>query len=119
MPRQSILLQVLLLVALAVRICVGAPCCTRGMSPSEPVAQTGHHQMAAAHDLAPSGHGEHDSDNTANPCCSACGPTLPQQPLILARTAAPAGAFALAPEHPVPSLEAIRAYQARGPPSRV
>ena len=126
MHRQlPLVLQVMLLVSLAVRLAVGAPCCLsmdERVSATEPAAMehgSGMHHMSMGEEEAPSGHDGHEGDNTANPCCSACGPTLAQQPPSLARVAAPPAVFASAPEHPAPSLEAIRAYLATGPPSRV
>lgn len=127
MRRQlPIFLQILLLASLAVRLAVGAPCClsmNEGAKAAESAPALHHegamHDMDMAGSDAPSGHDDHEGDNTANPCCSACGPTLAAQSFAVPGRLAVAHVFIAVPEHPVPSLEAIRAYQARGPPSRV
>lgn len=127
MPRQiPILLQVLLLVSLAIRLAVGAPCClSMGEAETPQSVSVGMHHSGAMSEMAmadteePAGHDNHDGDNTANPCCSACGPILPQQPVCLQSRTLVVNDYSAEPEHPVPSLEAVRAYLARGPPSAV
>ena len=125
-PRPFLLL--LLLVAIGVRSVVGAPCCVAIAQATEAAASE-----AAAADAAANGHAAHDAhhsdhashgghaghssdDPSANPCCSACGPTLPSEPAQLASPseardmpqAAPIRALATRPPFP--------AYDARGPP---
>lgn len=131
-PSASIL-HILLLMALAVRVAFGAPCClTFPDNFAGDHADAGHEMMAmAAHgepshaDLAHAGHTDradsnghsgHDGDNTAKPCCSACGPTLPSSDAD-AFVAAPLPDSHFYPRFAqLPPLAAHRQYNARGPP---
>ncbi|MEO0464714.1 MAG: hypothetical protein AAF127_16425 [Pseudomonadota bacterium] len=126
-------LSVLLLAALALRMVCGAPCCwepNAAHGPTEAASHHGHHghhghAMAASvthqsPDLADnSGHPAQHSDNTANPCCSACGPTLPPEPLQLARVAVEGIMPGAAPVRELATRPPFPAYDARGPPSAV
>lgn len=114
------MLTMALLVAIALRVVVGAPCCwTEQAGTSPPVEHHEHHSAHADHtghaesDNPHEGHGE---DAIAKPCCSACGPTLPPEPTLLAARVAPLTLHepeairALATRPPFP------AYEATGPP---
>ncbi len=120
------LLHFFLLLAIGVRVIVGAPCC---LPPAEAAQMD--HGAQAHHDMHDdmavdegerlvgndAGHGDgHGDDPSANPCCSACGPTLPSEPVLFASRAI---------MREVPAATAIRvlatrppfpAYEARGPP---
>ena len=133
--RDHPLLLLLLLLSLGVRTIVGAPCCMDmpGAHNDHHAVETTHHADHSSHDHAAgeahtqrvaldeghSSHSKHDGDNTANPCCSACGPTLPPElayltPPGLARSLPePTPVRALATRPPYP------AYEATGPPALV
>ncbi|MEL6877068.1 MAG: hypothetical protein AAGL68_03100 [Pseudomonadota bacterium] len=110
------LLIIALLVSIGLRTALGAPCCLN----AEAFAQTPEIASAAqdhtAHSVhgghggasqeAPGGHGGHGDDPTANPCCSACGPTLPIDPVLLAL---------VKPTATLPEPDTIRAFQTRPP----
>ncbi|MGB3469565.1 MAG: hypothetical protein WBA51_01930 [Erythrobacter sp.] len=108
----------LMLAAIALRSVLGAPCCMEPLSAAEPTL--GEHSAHSGHGAVGShsgDHGDHSGDDpSANPCCSACGPTLPpDQPVLTARTAPmtlpePAPVRTLATRPPFP------AYEATGPP---
>lgn len=76
------------------------------------------HDMAL-HVPEPPGHSDHDGENVANPCCSACGPTLAETPACIIAPQLVMGDYSTGPERPVPSLEAVRSYLATGPPISV
>ena len=112
------LLLALLLMAFAVRTVLGAPCCLD----SAHAAETNHVEAEAEHHSDHSDHAqdtEHDShgdDSAANPCCSACGPTLPT---VLAKFTPGAAIKALHAPEAIRSLATrppFPAYDATGPP---
>ncbi len=123
-------LIVALLVSIGLRTVFGAPCCFNEEAlakvPGIELAAQGHssHAEHAEHsDVSQDSHGDHGDghgdDSTAKPCCSACGPTLPADPVLIA-IAKPATSL--------PEPEAIRAlatrppfpaYDATGPPLQV
>jgi len=141
--RQS-LIQLALLLALALRTALGAPCCIEmphaaashaaqasiqhAADHTGHGAQTGHaHHYAAdatqavkangsASDAGHDGHEGHGEDPSANPCCSACGPTLPPQIAPLAARSPSRDAPAPAPIRALPKRAPLTAYDARGPP---
>ncbi|MEM6826795.1 MAG: hypothetical protein AAF553_02520 [Pseudomonadota bacterium] len=117
---QRPVLQLLLLLAIGLRTVFGAPCCI------DMNAAGGHHHHAAHahHDHSVVGDaGDEDKDNAqdsaANPCCSACGPTLPPDTaptlarLALRETPVATPILTLATRPPFP------AYDATGPPASV
>ncbi|QFT77307.1 hypothetical protein [Erythrobacter sp. THAF29] len=101
----------LLVLAILVRGAVGAPCCVT----FDDTAQAG----ASSH-MAHAGpadrHDGHAEDNTANPCCSACGPTLPPEIASLAHVSAPRTVPEPAPIRALATRPPYPAYEARGPP---
>ncbi|MEL7445917.1 MAG: hypothetical protein AAGK02_08895, partial [Pseudomonadota bacterium] len=116
-------LLTMLLVAIGLRTALGAPCC---LEPSQ-WAETGahevevhtnmaHHEHATHADVSDDGHGSHGEGPASNPCCAACGPTLPADPIELALIK-PIGAL---PEPDAIRVLATRppfpAYDATGPP---
>lgn len=120
----------ILLLAFLVRAALGAPCCL-DMSVADEPAQLHHsanahakhagmdasHGKSAAHE--DQGHAGHGDDPAANPCCSACGPTLPPEPgAFLARIAlhSPPEPAAI---HALPTRPPFPAYEATGPPLTV
>jgi len=118
-PRRPFLLS-LMLIAIAMRAAFGAPCCMEpamsGQAAGAAMVQVDHaaHSVPADHSTDP--HAGHSDDPAANPCCSACGPTLPPDPAVIAhppeKRAYPLRAAfrILATRPPFP------AYDATGPP---
>ena len=113
-------LLTLMLMAVAVRTVFGAPCCldmaqaaTVGVEAASLGEDHEHTHEAAGPEDA---HGGHSDSNSANPCCSACGPTLPPEAASFAAASLtrevpqPAAIRALATRPPFP------AYEATGPP---
>ncbi|MEM7667280.1 MAG: hypothetical protein AAF250_15605 [Pseudomonadota bacterium] len=112
--------MIALLVSLGLRTVLGAPCCMDGGGHAQ-VSEAAAHADHTLHDTALGGHddadhSEHGDSPTANPCCSACGPTLPPEPICIAL---------ISPPQAAPEPEAIRelatrppypAYDATGPP---
>ncbi|MEO0698846.1 MAG: hypothetical protein AAFY81_03910 [Pseudomonadota bacterium] len=124
------ILHFALLVAIALRMIVGAPCCMDPVSAAshslDVAAQSdhAHHDDRADRPVSPSdtpasGHEGHGGDNTANPCCSACGPTLPVDPVQFAARSAPRSAPEATPVRALATRPPFPAYAARGPPSAV
>lgn len=127
-PRHFML--VVMLAAIGLRSVLGAPCCAfvtqaveaQAVEAQAVEAQAGQHDgthadhAEHAEHAQNSGHSGHGDDPSANPCCSACGPTLPPEPAqLLARSLlvekpAPSPIRRLATRPPFP------AYEARGPP---
>lgn len=107
-----------LLAALMLRVVAGAPCCMVPLDDGAGVQAGSHAQHAQHHsnDQSDDPHSGHGEDATAKPCCSACGPTLPPEPVALAkqtisqRGAEPQAIRSLATRPPYP------AYDATGPP---
>ncbi|MEL7189241.1 MAG: hypothetical protein AAGK17_06775 [Pseudomonadota bacterium] len=111
-----------MLAAFMLRTLLGAPCCADTALAAMQDVDAAHaemvtdHSMHANHSSHANHHAGHDPDSTANPCCSACGPTLPPDPALIAlhkTTPAlpqPAPVRALATRPPFP------AYDATGPP---
>lgn len=118
-------LHFVLLLAIGLRTVFGAPCCLPPVE-AAPMEQGVDHSAHAHHDMAEQnggdpggdaeGHSGHGDDPSANPCCSACGPTLPSEPTSFTlrdpvrEVPAPAPIRELATRPPFP------AYDARGPP---
>ncbi|MEM6909095.1 MAG: hypothetical protein AAF494_10485 [Pseudomonadota bacterium] len=112
-------LLTMLLLAIALRSILGAPCC---VDPAMALSAEHLHRADHAHHATHGSgthekHGDgHGDDPSANPCCSACGPTLPPDLPLIALVAPPqtmpepATARALATRPPFP------AYDATGPP---
>lgn len=106
-------LMLALLVAIGLRTVLGAPCCVDPASAALVIENAGHahHSEEEGHD-----HSEHGEGASVNPCCSACGPTLPPEPALIALVRTPralpepAAIRALATRPPYP------AYDATGPP---
>lgn len=134
MHRSHPILHFALLAAIALRMIVGAPCCMDPLSAAsnslaaaaqhDHHAHQGHHAGDAVNQSdtpAPShgGHEGHGGDNTANPCCSACGPTLPADPVQLAARSAPRNVPEATTVRELATRPPFPAYDARGPPSRV
>ncbi|MEM6475861.1 MAG: DUF2946 family protein [Pseudomonadota bacterium] len=123
--RRRPFLMIALLLAIGLRSALGAPCCVDravaadGVADSVAMAADSHHTHDAHHGHDGEGgdhHSEHGDSPTANPCCSACGPTLPAEPVSFALTEAKR----LAPEAKAIRALATRppypAYEATGPP---
>lgn len=123
-------LLTLMLMAIGLRAVLGAPCCMT--VPGVDGAASGHHHTAhaqaehVAHEIGhgndaagSSEEGQPAADPSANPCCSACSPPLPSDPVeFTARTAPkalpePTPVRALATRPPYP------AYEATGPPALI
>ena len=118
-PRPFLL--VALLLAFGIRSVLGAPCCLLVAHSAEPdQAQHADHAQHMGHGspehATHKGHEGHGEDPGANPCCSACGPTLPPEPMLVGTIVD----FASAPQaEPIRALETrppFPAYEARGPP---
>lgn len=133
MKTQRTLLLAIMLVAIGLRSVLGAPCCAF-IEQARAVSVEHHAHKGQAHHSAQDhvdhstghsghtghnndgGHSGHGDDPSANPCCSACGPTLPPEPTAIAKASlivqtpepAPIRAFATRPPFPF--------YEARGPP---
>lgn len=93
-PKSRPFLLTFLLMAFAVRTVLGAPCCMD----TAHAAETNHVEAAAEHhtddsehagDTSDAGHGGHGDNSAANPCCSACRPTLPPELAKLTPRTAP------------------------------
>lgn len=107
----------ILLLAIGLRVTLGAPCC---MEPLPVQPQT--IEMADPHhhpEHAPELHDKHGDDPSANPCCSACGPTLPPDPALIASGTAPLSLSAPAPIRELATRPPFPAYDATGPPLRI
>ncbi|MEM9502193.1 MAG: hypothetical protein AAF941_10170 [Pseudomonadota bacterium] len=112
--------MIALIVAIGLRTVLGAPCCMDGLGHaqvSDANAHSEHHlHKAALTEGAGHEHSEHGDSPTANPCCSACGPTLAPKPAQIALINTPrilpqpTAIRALATRPPFP------AYEATGPP---
>jgi len=122
------LLQTVVLIGLAFRSILGAPCCLNIelLFQDQPSAveqsahahhQHEHHGDQSDHEGSDhDGHGDHGDSPASNPCCSGCGPSLPPE----------AASFTtLIASRIVPAAEQIRelrtrppypAYEATGPP---
>ncbi|MFU7527973.1 hypothetical protein [Qipengyuania sp. ASV99] len=121
-------LLIALLLSIGLRTVFGAPCCMSPVQAAEhaPLAQVSAEKSHRAHlaDLRgpdaqageAEGHAGHGDNPTAKPCCSACGPTLPSEPVLFTKRAVllemppPAAVRALV-THPT-----FTAYEATGPP---
>ncbi|TRD10504.1 hypothetical protein FGU71_00560 [Erythrobacter insulae] len=117
--RSRSVLLTLMLMAIAVRTVFGAPCCIdqAQAAPLEThAAKNSHSQSAETAQSADDPYSDHADKNTANPCCSACGPTLPPEtasanvPIVPRAAPEPAPIRELATRPPYP------AYNATGPP---
>jgi uncharacterized protein involved in copper resistance len=130
-------LLTLLLLSIGLRTVFGAPCCMAweaAAHAAETPMEIESHDHHGHHDH--DGHAHHDhhahhgdehgsSDGThsheahasaSNPCCSACGPTLPPDTILLADRAqikAPTNAI---PIRALQTRPPFPAYDARGPP---
>ena len=123
--RGQAFLNLLLLMSIGLRVVFGAPCCWTGAG-AEPAALEAPAHSSMAHAMhgdddqaEPSGHEDHGEDNRAKPCCSACGPVLPGEPILFQAATKHLAVFTaqrlrdLTPEQPA------RPYLARAPPSLV
>ena len=119
-PSRRPFLLMLMLAAVLLRTTLGAPCCMAPLAAQEQTHASGAEHMMHEGHVEPSGH--HDGaegDITSNPCCSACGPTLPSEPTSLAVNSVPRQ---LAEPTPIRALETrppFPAYEATGPPEQV
>ncbi|MEM6856616.1 MAG: hypothetical protein AAF559_02005 [Pseudomonadota bacterium] len=131
------ILNFALLAAITLRMIVGAPCCMEPVSAASHSldaaahshhAHHGHHAgdeahqsdtHASSHGGYEGGHEGHGGDNTANPCCSACGPTLPADPVQFAASSAPKSVPEPTPVRALATRPPFPAYDARGPPNAV
>ena len=124
-------MMIALLAAIMLRVAIGAPCCWSGGAHAEPAqrsVQTSHvtAQNDAAHDHSGPAqhgehgeHGEHGDDPTAKPCCSACGPTLPADPVTLLARANVASLIEPKPIRELVTRPPFPAYEATGPPALI
>ncbi len=126
------ILLTLLLLSIGLRTVFGAPCCMAweaaahaAETPMEIESQD-HHDDHAHHDHhahsgdepnpGDSSHSHDAHASASNPCCSACGPTLPPETVLLADRAqvkAPTSAIPIRAQQTRPPFPA---YDARGPP---
>lgn len=125
-PASRPFLMFALLLAIGLRTVLGAPCCMDG---SGHASASG--QVAAAEHIAHAGHGSEDANRSnadhsghgdgpsANPCCSACGPTLASDPVQFAVLAAPRILPEPAPVRSLATRPPFPAYDATGPPLRI
>ena len=102
-----------LLVAIGLRTVLGAPCCIDPASAAHAIESAGHshHANESGND-----HSDHGDDPAANPCCSACGPTLPPEPAHIAVIVAPRVLPEPAPIRSLATRPPYPAYNATGPP---
>lgn len=121
MPRQlPIFLQVMLLASFAIRLAVGAPCCWSGEIEQQAADHGQAHSEMVHGDQETTGHGGHDDgDNTAGPCCSACGPILASADAPVLAQAVAAAVPQLPKLHELPQRDLLRLYEATGPPLNV
>ena len=114
-------LLAVLLVAIGLRSVLGAPCCAfveqANMAQETHLADHTHHE--GHEDAAQSGHKGHGDDPSANPCCSACGPTLPPEPTVMGNVSLVASAPVAEPIRQLATRPPFPAYEARGPPLRI
>ncbi|WP_390585239.1 hypothetical protein [Erythrobacter sp. MTPC3] len=108
----------LMLLAIAVRSVVGAPCCLDMARAAPLAAETSmpdhaHHSASAAEGGS---HDNHSGNNAANPCCSACGPTLPPETPSIGGIIAPREMPQPAPIRALATRPPYPAYEATGPP---
>ncbi len=110
-----------MLLAIGLRTVFGAPCCMEvGLAPeAAPMVAHGEHDAHDADSGTAGPHGGHGDDPSANPCCSACGPTLPSEPTTFANRTAPRTLPAPAPIRALATRPPFPAYEATGPPLRV
>ena len=118
--RNRPLVLAIMLLAFGMRAFLGAPCC---------------HPPAMAHDTAieaadhahhsddngqrqeqGAGHGGHGDDSGTNPCCSACGPTLPPEPAHFAERDLIRNVAVAKIIRELATIPPYPAYEARGPP---
>lgn len=124
-PRPFLL--AILLVAIGIRSVLGAPCCVFVAH-----AYEGNQQQHDTHDhydhadhfdddghTAPFGHESHGDDPSANPCCTACGPTLPPEPTMIGAVALVLNTPLAEPVRELKTRPPFPAYEARGPPLQV
>ena len=121
--RRSLLLFVMLC-AIGIRSVLGAPCCMDVLEAAHSAhAEHGHHAHHGGDkghlDQGHNGHSDHGDDPTAQPCCSACGPTLPQDPVLLAEVKQPRILPEPAPIRALKTRPPFPAYNATGPPQIV
>jgi Protein of unknown function (DUF2946) len=118
-PRPFLL--AVLLIVIGIRSVLGAPCCVfvAQANEADQVQHADHVQHDAhdhADDAAQSGHQGHGDDPSANPCCTACGPTLPPEPTVIGAIAMVAAAPQAEPIRKLETRPPFPAYEARGPP---
>ncbi|MEL6529496.1 MAG: hypothetical protein AAFQ27_06010 [Pseudomonadota bacterium] len=102
-----------LLLAIGLRTVLGAPCCMDGGVHAQASASNAEHQHHAAESDS---HSEHGDTNSANPCCSACGPTLPSEPAQFAPVEIPGAVVESARFRALATRPPYPAYEATGPP---
>jgi len=128
-------LLTLLLVAIGLRTVFGAPCCLAWESAAH--AQSADHQthLSDCHETHAdhvghasqhhahheehaddAGHEDHAHSAASNPCCSACGPTLPSDPVLLADRDAISPPLQAVAIRELKTRPPFPAYDARGPP---
>ncbi|MEP0392091.1 MAG: hypothetical protein ABJ205_05745 [Erythrobacter sp.] len=113
-------LLTVMLLAFAVRVAFGAPCCLPPLN-TEPVQASAIEHEVYAHDGAHQSHDEtshegHADGPNAQPCCSACGSSLPAESVVVD---VPQTQRSLPEPEPVRALKTrppFPAYDARGPP---
>ncbi|MCK0128768.1 hypothetical protein [Erythrobacter sp. F6033] len=113
-------LLTLMLMAIAVRTVLGAPCCL-DMAQAAPVeahaaGESHNHHTDAPENAPQDAHSGHSDSNTAKPCCSACGPTLPPEPAQFTAATAPREVPQPAPIRALATRPPYPAYEATGPP---
>lgn len=121
--RSPILLA--LLIAISMRAVLGAPCClylAKAVGPNQnghviEAGHSGHHDHNQSDHAG--GHSEHADDPSANPCCSACGPTLPSDPAQLANVATLRSLPCPTPIRVLATRPPFPAYEATGPPALI
>jgi len=130
--------MMVLLMAIAMRAIIGAPCCMTVLG-----MDGGHHGAHAHHaptHHASSNHTAHDhgamlaedgeaaastegeetaGDPSANPCCSACSPPLPADPVQLIARSAPRELPEPMPVRALATRPPFPAYEATGPPALI
>ncbi|MBV7259591.1 hypothetical protein [Erythrobacter crassostreae] len=110
------ILLTMMLMAIAVRTVFGAPCCL-DMAQAAPAQFEAAAESHDHHDAASEGaHSGHSDSNSANPCCSACGPTLPPETAQFTVAVAPRGLPQPAPIRALATRPPYPAYEATGPP---
>ncbi|MBD2842260.1 hypothetical protein [Erythrobacter rubeus] len=112
---QHPVLLALMVLAIAVRSAFGAPCCMEiPQSDQSVAAEHAHHSVNPNNSDDP--HGQHGDNPSANPCCSACGPTLPPESAPFAALAAIRDIPESAPIRALKTRPPFPAYEATGPP---